>query len=145
MIKQCRHCGSDFEVDGTNHHQRKIEYCSNKCRYREHDLRKRGGPVRIEKVCEECGKPYIGKRRDSVTCSTECNILRNKRRVRDRGAYYREKYRAERLLQEEKAKRKKEQIESIDQIQKKAQAMGMSYGKYLAYMQIQKGAYNVKS
>jgi hypothetical protein len=47
------------------------------------------------------------------------------------------------LLQEEKERQKKK-IESIDQIQKKAQAMGMSYGKYLAYMQIQKGVYNVK-
>jgi hypothetical protein len=141
MIKQCRHCGSDFEVDENNHHQRKIEYCSDKCRHREHDLRKRGGPVRIEKVCEECGKPYIAGRRDSVTCSRECNYERNKRRVRDRGAYYREKYRAERILQEEKAKRKKKKIESIDQIQKKAQAMGMSYGQYMAQLYIQKGAY----
>lgn len=143
MIKQCRHCGGDFEVDGTNHHQRQIEYCSNKCRHREHDQRRRGGPVQIEMVCQECGKPYIGRRRDSVTCSPECNSIRNRRRVRETGAYYREKYRAERLLQEEKERQKKK-IESIDQVQKKAQAMGMSYGKYLAYMQIQKGVYNVK-
>ena len=140
MIKQCRHCGNDFEVDGSNHHQRKIEYCSDRCRYREHDLRKRGGPVRIDKVCLECGKPYIGRRRDSVTCSLECNSARNKRRVREAGAVWREKMRAEKLLMQEQPKPKKK-FESIDEIQAKAQAMGMSYGKYLAYMQIQKGAY----
>ena len=138
MIKQCRHCGGDFEVDGTNHHARRIEYCSNLCRCREHERRKRGGPVQIEKVCQECGKPYIARRHDSVTCGRECNAERNKRRVRETGAFYREKYRAERMLQEKRPKRKK--IETIDQVQKKAQAMGMSYGKYLAYLEIQKGA-----
>ncbi len=140
MIKQCRHCGGDFEVDETNHHQRRIEYCSNKCRYRAHDLRKKGGPKQYEKVCQECGKTYIAKRCDSVTCGRECDYERNKRRVRENGAAYREKYRAERLLQKELANRKKAKVESIDQVQKKAQAMGMSYGRYLAYMQMQKGA-----
>jgi len=141
MIKQCRHCGGDFEVDENNHHERRKEYCSVKCRDRANDLRRRrSDPVRIEKVCQECGKVYIAKRCDSVTCGRECNYERNKRRVREAGAVWREKARAERLLQREKPKPKKKKIESIDEIQKKAQAMGMSYGKYLAYLEIQKGA-----
>ncbi len=140
MIKQCRHCGCDFEVDGNNQHQRKIEYCSDVCRHKEHNLRKRTGSKEYEKVCLECGKVYMAKRCDSVTCGRECNYERNRKRVREKGAAYRAKYRAERLLQEEKAKQKKKKIESIDQIQKKAQAMGMSYGRYLAYMQMQEGA-----
>lgn len=139
MIKQCRHCGGDFEVDGTNHHERKREYCSKLCRNREHDKRKNGGPVMIEKVCVECGKTYIARRCDSVTCGRECNYERNKKRVREAGATYREKMRAERLRRNEELMSKKK-IESITDIQVKAQAMGMSYGKYLAYMSMQNGA-----
>ena len=142
MIKQCRHCGGDFEVNENDHHEKRIEYCSNRCRYRERDLRRKGGPVRIEMICQECGGQYIAKRHDSVTCSAKCNAERNKRRVREYGAVYREKMRAEKLLLKEQPKQEK--VESIDEVQKKAQAMGMSYGKYLAYMQIQKGVYNVK-
>lgn len=138
MIKQCRHCGGDFEVDGNDHHQRKIEYCSKLCRNRAHHMRKVGGPKEYEKVCLECGKTYIAKRCDSVTCGRECNYERNKRRVREAGVAWREKMRAERLLQEQKPKRKK--IESIDEVQKKAQEMGMSYGQYMARLYMQKGA-----
>jgi hypothetical protein len=141
MIKQCRHCGCDFEIDESNQYQRKREYCSGLCGNRERDKRKKSGPVRIEKICEECGITYIAKRFDSVTCGPKCYEERNRRRVKEAGAAYREKYRAERLLKKEMAKQKKEKIESIDQVQAKAQAMGMSYGRYLAYMQIQKGAY----
>lgn len=140
MIKQCRHCGSDFEVDGTNHHERKIEYCSNLCRHRAHHARKMGGPVMIEKVCQECGKTYIARRCDSVTCSRECNYERNRKRVKAAGTAYREKMKAERQrLNEELMSKKK--FESIEDIQRKARAMGMSYGKYLVYMSMQKGAY----
>ena len=137
MIKQCRHCGSDFEVDEKNQYQRKREYCSELCGSREREKRKKIGPVRIEKTCQECGKAYIAKRFDSVTCSPECNSERTKRIVRENGAKYRAKYRAERMLQKEKSKPKKH--DSIEEVQAKARAMGLSYGRYIAYMQMQKG------
>jgi hypothetical protein len=139
MIKQCRHCGGDFEIDGSDHHQRKIEYCSKLCRNRAHALRKHGGPVQIEKVCQECGKVYMAKRCDSVTCSRECNYERNKRRVRESGAVWREKMRAERLLQKEQPEKKKK-AETIPDFNRKAREMGMSYGQYDLYLRMQKGA-----
>lgn len=138
-MKPCRHCGEYFEVDESNHHERKREYCSNLCRNREHDKRKNGGPVRIEKVCVECGKTYIARRCDSVTCGRECNYERNRKRVREAGATYRERMRAEKLRREEELMAKKK-VESITDIQMKAQAMGMSYGNYMAQLYMQKGA-----
>ena len=138
-MKLCRHCGEYFEIDGSNHHERKREYCSKLCRNREHDKRKNGGPVMIEKVCVECGKTYIARRCDSVTCGRECNYERNRKRVREAGATYREKMRAERLRRNEELMSKKK-IESIADIQMKAQAMGMSYGNYMAQLYMQKGA-----
>ena len=138
MIKQCRHCGGNFEVDASNQHERRMEYCSQRCRNRAHKERKKLGPVEFDKICLECGKAYKAKRCDSVTCSPECNTERNKRRSREQGAVYREKMRAERLML--KAQPKPKPIETIDEIQAKAKAMGMSYGKYLAYVQMQKGA-----
>ena len=139
MIKQCRHCGGDFEISENNFREKKKEYCSDKCRNRAREVRKKSGPKQYEKVCQECGKEYMGKRYDSVTCSAECNNERNKRRVRENGAFYRAKYRAERMLQKEKPKPKKH--DSIEEVQAKARAMGLSYGRYIAYMQMQKGAY----
>jgi hypothetical protein len=43
------------------------------------------------------------------------------------------------MLQKEKPKPKKH--DSIEEVQAKARAMGLSYGRYIAYMQMQKGAY----
>jgi hypothetical protein len=140
VIKQCVHCGCDFEIDESNHHERKREYCSKKCIHKAQYKRKKGAPVLIEKVCEECGKTYIAKRHDSVTCGRDCNYERNRKRVREAGIAYRERMRAERLkLNEELMPKKK--YESIEDIQRKARAVGMSYGKYLVYMSMQKGAY----
>lgn len=139
MIKQCKYCGNDFEVDESNQYEKRKEYCSDICRSRARHKRKKDGPAGYEKICQECGKAYIAKRCDSVTCSPECNTERNKRRVRENGAFYRAKYRAERMLQKEKPKPKKH--DSIEEVQAKARAMGLSYGRYIAYMQMQKGAY----
>lgn len=140
LIKQCRNCGNDFEVDGSNHHERKIEYCSKLCRNQAHYARKHGGPVLIEKVCQECGKPYMAKRCDSVTCSRECNYERNRKRTKAAGEAYRERARAEKLLKKEQPK-EKERFDSIEDIQRKARAMGLSYGKYLVYMSFKEGAF----
>lgn len=138
MIKQCTYCGGDFEVDGNNRNEMKRGYCSDLCRHRAQRARRKNGPVEIEKVCLECGKAYIAKRCDSVTCSSECNYERTKKRSKETGAAYRAKMRAERLLQKEKVKKKKK-AESIPEFNRKAREMGKSYGQYDVYLRTQKG------
>lgn len=141
MIKQCRHCGGGFEVDESNQYEKRKEYCSDICRSRARHKRKKDGPTGYEKVCQECGKAYVAKRCDSVTCSPECNTERNKRRVRENGAFYRAKYRAERMLQKEKEKQKpKNKADTLAEFDRKARAMGLSYGQYDLYLRMQKGA-----
>jgi hypothetical protein len=84
---------------------------------------------------------YMAKRIDSVTCGRECNYERNKRQVKENSAFYREKYRAERLLLMEKEKQKpKKKADTLAEFDRKARAMGLSYGQYDLYLRMQKGA-----
>ena len=138
MIKTCIYCNGDFEVDESNHHERRREYCSQLCRNRAYYLRKIGGKKEIEKTCLECGKVYMAKRCDSVTCGAECLGERNKRRVRENGAIYREKMRAERLTEKERPKTKRKKPETLAEFDRKAREMGMSYGHYDLYLRMQK-------
>lgn len=140
MVKKCVHCGGEFEIADDNSRSKKREYCSDRCKNRARDMRKKGVPVVIEKVCVECGKTYIAKRHDSVTCGRDCNCERNKKRAKAAGEAYRARMKAEKAMKREVVKSKKA-CESITDIQRKASAMGMSYGKYMAYMSMQRGAF----
>ena len=139
MVKKCVHCGGDFEVDESNHHERRREYCSSICKHRAHHLRRIGGPQEYEKECLECGRVYMAKRCDSATCSPECYKERNKKRNRITGAIYREKMRADRLLLVEQPKPEPKKPETIAEFDRKAREMGMTYGQYDLYLRLQKG------
>lgn len=143
MIKQCVYCGGGFEVNENNRNEMKRGYCSDICRRKSRDARKKNGPVSFEKVCVECGKTYIAHRCDSVTCGRECNYERNKKRSKETGAAYREKMRAQRLMKADAPKkrgRKKKNRDSLEDIQARAREMGLSYGMYMAQLYMQKGA-----
>lgn len=77
---------------------------------------------RIEASCEECGKIFAKKTTNQRYCCPECQRAGRRRKARE---YY--------LLEKRTKKAKgKKRPPSLTEINKKARAAGMTYGKYMA-------------
>ncbi|MBQ8633168.1 MAG: hypothetical protein IJ420_06140 [Lachnospiraceae bacterium] len=86
--------------------------------------------------CKHCGKPFTVMKNGGGKkfCSKACQVEHNKAGAAERWRkVYKEKARQKRL-EAEKAEANKP--ESLSEVQKKAQAAGMSYGKYMLALQM---------
>ena len=110
MVSICKECGKSFET-----RNRQQVLCSAECRILHKKKYKRELAVKLKKeirICKVCGNEFIPVRNNARTCSDICKC----------------KYK-------EKKKIEKTGIEPAWMIDRKARAMGMSYGKYVAYME----------
>lgn len=76
----------------------------------------------LEAKCEECGLIFEKKRNNQRYCCPECSKAGRLRKSR-------ENHRAARLAKQRQAKNRKPTLSEINQ---KARAAGMTYGKYMA-------------
>lgn len=82
--------------------------------------------MKTEKTCERCGKAFEAARRDQKFCCCDCRWRANNTRVR-------EKEREERLETP-----RPEKSESLEDVARAAAASGMTYGRYVAWMEQRK-------
>ena len=81
--------------------------------------------------CQQCGKPFTVMKNGGGKkfCSRDCQIEHNKEKATERWHNcYKERRRKERMAAEQEQKKKPE---SLAEVQRKAQAVGLSYGKYM--------------
>lgn len=86
--------------------------------------------------CKYCGKPFTVMKNGGGKkfCSKACQVEHNKAGASERWySVYKERRRKERMAAEQA---KVSKPESLDEVQKKAQAAGMSYGKYMLARQM---------
>jgi predicted nucleic acid-binding Zn ribbon protein len=123
---ECKYCGKPFE---RTHASQK--YCSTECstianRERTNKNRKKYQKSKeTEKVCPYCGKTFIQVGSFRKYCSQECSDAMNKDRTKPADV-------------EPKKKRRKKPT-SLRVIAKEARKHGMTYGQYVAQMEIRKG------
>lgn len=132
MFKPCGYCGEPFEVDDKNPNELRRKYCSEFCKCEGANERKRER-VKIGKrsynvVCEICGKVFLTNRSTNKTCSPECHYDRQKQL--SRANYLRNKEKARKTAQK--------RVETLTEVQQKARAAGMTYGKYMEMQYIKK-------
>ncbi len=129
VFKPCGYCGEPFEVDDKNPNELKRKYCSEFCRTEAANERKRErikiGKRSYNVECDICGKIFLTNRSTNKTCSPECNHERQKKL--SRAGYYRQKEAKKEKAKETEQKR----IETLTEVQQKAQAAGMTYGNYM--------------
>jgi predicted nucleic acid-binding Zn-ribbon protein len=127
----CADCGKEFTA---YHGLTKIcEDCKMeraRVRQREHYRRKKEGLQKQPniKICVICGKEFVAKRSDALTCSPDCYKERNRIWNRERGAEKERRRRA--LLKQRKQRKPKEQPAlSFSEILKIADEYHLTYGK----------------
>lgn len=133
MIKTCAYCGSPFEVDDSNKNEVRRIYCSEFCKGEAANERKREyirtGKRSYNVECEICGKIFLTNRSTNKTCGKDCYYIRQKKLKREQ--YYRSKEAKKNNEVSKSKKTKQKRIESLTEVQQKAQAAGMTYGKYM--------------
>lgn len=115
MIKQCECCGKSFVVSGKS---LKKKYCSDRCRHKA-NYRYEKKPL-AEIVCLNCGKTFMQTKIKQKYCCNACQRIHYYNRAKQ--------FKAE----------PKKPVSDLSEINRKARAVGMSYGQY----QMQK--YSVK-
>lgn len=139
MIKTCAYCGKPFEIDGVDKNEIRRMYCSDFCRseaWREKAKeRKRVGKRTYNVECDICGKIFLTNRSTNKTCSPECHHERELRLKRENHRKYREAMKEGNATRIEKKKQKK--VETLTEVQRKARAAGMTYGKYMEQQMLQ--------
>lgn len=127
--KVCQVCGKPF-IAG----QKRAMFCSEPCReinkqekYEEHkrnvQKKRLEEKEKIVKKCPICGKEFHPERITGVYCSKECAGIGNCQKACAASRRQRER---------EALKPKKKKLDNITEIQRKAQAAGLSYGQYIA-------------
>lgn len=92
----------------------------------------------MTKKCEHCGQdfePLPSHYTRARCCSPECyKIVARYGRQKDKSEY--EVHKNAYIEREEERKKKRGHVETIAQVQQKAEAMGLSYGLYEAYKRL---------
>ena len=117
-MRECKHCGKVFDEGHTTR-----LYCSREC----YDVVNRERAKikcneRIEKACEFCGTTFIKTRYSrKIYCSEQCRkaVLKSEKITNNKKAAYKGK--------------------SVVELAVEARKLGMSYGQYVAQMEMQKG------
>ena len=140
MNKKCNYCGGLFEVDDFNQNEKRRKYCSDFCRCQAINEmareRIRVGKRSYNVECEICGKIFLTNRSTNKTCSPECHHKRELRVKRESYRRQQEAIKEGRLRLPEKKKQKK--VETLEEVQRKAREMGLTYGKYMEQQFIKK-------
>lgn len=121
---KCKYCGKPFKPISVVQ-----EYCSKECRLivnRERakaNQKKYREGSRTEKNCACCGNPFVVTTHSRIYCSEECYksmkaILRKKDKPK---------------------KKSKKKVASLRDMAKEAREHGMTYGQYVAQIEMQKG------
>ena len=95
------------------------------CERRKKNWKKYHKPKEVEKVCQYCGKTFIQVGYARKYCSQECSDAMNKARTKP--------------AQGEKIKKTRKKSTSLRVIAREANKRGMTYGQYVAQMEMQKG------
>jgi hypothetical protein len=133
MIKICEWCGSDFYVEEYKKNSNRQRFCSYECRYKAGNERLRVKVKYHNMVCLTCGKVYLSRRLDSVSCSPECKQKRNQQLAKER--YHRLFDEEKKLKEKRKSKStEKRKIIPMHEIEAEARKHGMNYGQYYALM-----------
>lgn len=134
-LKYCKICGKPFiPVVPTQ------KMCSNECRTENNRKKnklakqkkareKREERAKLVYTCIVCGKKFHPVATTSTCCSQECKKKNKRIKDRELARSYRE---AEKRYLPKSKPRKKQKVEDITSIQRKAQKLGMSYGQYVA-------------
>ncbi len=129
--KACEYCGNPFWVDEFDKNEVRRLYCSDFCRseaWREKAKERiRVGKRTYNVGCEICGKIFLTNRSTNKTCSPECHHQRELRLKREQSRKRREDIKNGIIKRPEKQKK----VETLTEVQRKAQAAGMTYGKYM--------------
>lgn len=91
------------------------------------------------KKCVVCGKEFHSKGKHNIYCSTQCNDIEKKRREKEK--YGRRKEYLTSGYKKPESGRKKEKRSkgsSIGEINRLARACHMTYGQYVARMEVRK-------
>lgn len=132
-MKQCRICGRIFEPFPSNR-----QLCSDGCvaesirrnSKKQQETKKQRNRERLGiRICLECGKEFAPRSGTQVCCGPVCQDTRTKVLARNWKDMQREKEQAEKA-----AKKKRKKAETLAEINAKARAAGMTYGKYMAYI-----------
>ena len=124
--RKCNHCGKIFVPE---HYNAKL--CSDECRAAARKISndKSNAKVKanpIQKRCLVCHNRFRTNRSDVVTCSPRCQTIRRLEQQK--------KYRE--IRREEEMKKKEEKFVSIDEFERRAREMNMSYGQYDLYLRM---------
>ena len=124
-MNECKICGKIFTARNVTQ-----VYCSCECREignrenaKQYQAKLQAQKEPIIKQCACCGADFIYTIHNKRYCSPECA---HKVQYEDRKAVNREQ-------------KRKKKPKSVRDIAKEAKAHGMSYGKYVAQMEMQKG------
>ena len=80
------------------------------------------------KLCKLCGKEFVPQVGSQTFCCAEHRLEYNNERARER-----------KIRKRLEAKRKKQKSNSLQTISNEARKLGMSYGQYVARMEMLKG------
>jgi len=131
MIKICEWCGSDFYVEEYKKNSNRQRFCSYECRYKAGNERVKNEVIYHNMTCLTCGKVYLSRRLDSVSCSLECKHKRNQQLAKER---YHRLFNGEKKLSDNSKKTEKRIIQPMHEIEAEARKHGMNYGQYYALM-----------
>ena len=97
------------------------------------EFKKKGKKEPCEKWCVICGSKFTTNMDRKLVCSERCAKERKRLKAYD----YRKNEVKEKPVPKIKKKPKKSNAELIDEKERKAKEMGMSYGQYDAWLRIQ--------
>ena len=121
-------------MDDFNHNEKRRKYCSDFCRGQAINKmareRIRVGKRTYNVECEICGKIFLTNRSTNKTCGPECHHKRELRVKRENHRKFREAMKEGNEIKRGMPKKQKK-VESLTEVQRKAQAAGMTYGKYM--------------
>ena len=137
--KICEVCGKEFVPVNSN-----CKVCSEECRkihrraYRDKINEQNRQKTRERlgtRICVVCGREFEPPSPINVTCSPECQIERNKVSIK---AWRTKKENEQEAVVEKKKRTHEENVKEMIDLNGKAHAKGMSYGQYVAYLEMQK-------
>ena len=134
--RKCSYCGKKFiPTVKTN------IYCSIDCQYENRKKRQREGKGgeqnKIQKrPCIICGMVYQPKRANGTCCSDKCRRKHYQKMQTISNKKLKEKKKVEKMLEKIKIQEARKNS-SLAEMNERARELGMSYGKYILYLEFQ--------
>lgn len=131
-MRKCKICGKMFEPNYRNK-----QMCSAECVAAARKIANAKSNERVKqrrrerlgiRICVECGAEFAPNRETQVCCNSICQH----ERLRKIEKSWREE------AKKEKARKIKKKPETLAEVNAKAREAGMTYGKYMEYLRLQK-------